>query len=673
MIRFPVFRRLEIRDYALFPGPSRDHNVTFDFRSGTNLIAGVNGLGKTTLVTMLLRSLTGPFDLLQSGAPRQLEGILRDAPVRLNSPTLAFFSQRVADRAAASHLVLTASFGSDELRITRRLKNLELVDLHLNGEKQTLAKKPAGRENEFQNLLSARMSLTSFVDVLLVLHYVVFFMERTPGALWQEHSQRQLLRIALLDRQLAARIPGLERQVSQTDSAFRRARTAVNKYQKELAEAHAKIDSSDAVQSVLTETERDLTGAVARLEGLQTDIGELAEMRARERLAVERAKIAREEAEAALDRQKHTVLLRLFPSILDAARLTLARLLTEKTCLVCGTAAGGRRQELERQIYDGICPACGNRSVLPESVVPAEAVESARLEELVQKASSAGTEESAAMDNLAELTTRYDALLREAVSLRKEIDEKTELTKALGTRLPDKPERIAQLEQTVAILQEDVDRFRVATAGARKELATAYETAHESFVTKTSRLSAAFGKAVTGMLAEEAELVKSTSPARLTQDGEPFEVFGLVAEMTAAARPGRAQRKSAIDVSESQRELLDLAFRMALMDVAGGDAGGTLVMETPEASLDPVALKNVGCALFEFARRDEHCLVVTSNLTNAPLIGALFGGGSPSTGTLEDRIRRTLNLLDVAMPNRALEENRTTYDRAVRDALAGRG
>ena len=85
--------------------------------------------------------------------------------------------------------------------------------------------------------------------------------------------------------------------------------------------------------------------------------------------------------------------------------------------------------------------------------------------------------------------------------------------------------------------------------------------------------------------------------------------------MSSAARPTLIRRNDPSEVSESQRELIDLAFRLALVGVFGESC--TFVMETPEASLDSVAMERVGQALARFAARDNNRLVVTSNLTNA--------------------------------------------------------
>ena len=49
---------------------------------------------------------------------------------------------------------------------------------------------------------------------------------------------------------------------------------------------------------------------------------------------------------------------------------------------------------------------------------------------------------------------------------------------------------------------------------------------------------------------------------------------------------GQTMRDDLSEVSQSQAEFIDLAFRMALMTVAAEGGSATLIVDAPEASLD---------------------------------------------------------------------------------------
>ena len=129
MVCLPIFRSIEINDYGLFPGVNGSGHTNWNFDPGVSLIVGVNGLGKTTLVTMLLRSLTGPYDITGSGIPERMESILPPEPIALNRRATNFFAQRVADGAERAKMSIIVQFAESKVKINRRLNDLYLESL----------------------------------------------------------------------------------------------------------------------------------------------------------------------------------------------------------------------------------------------------------------------------------------------------------------------------------------------------------------------------------------------------------------------------------------------------------------------------------------------------------------------------------------------------------------
>jgi len=127
MTFFPIFKSVTIERYELFP-PSLTKPLVFNFNAGPTVIAGVNGSGKTTLVLMLLRALTGPFDLPASRSEEEL-GQIRPEVVKLPKAERVVFGARVADGAETAILTLEAKFGTSSIRISRQLADLSLVAL----------------------------------------------------------------------------------------------------------------------------------------------------------------------------------------------------------------------------------------------------------------------------------------------------------------------------------------------------------------------------------------------------------------------------------------------------------------------------------------------------------------------------------------------------------------
>jgi predicted ATP-dependent endonuclease of OLD family len=181
MIVLPLFRKLKIENYRLFPGVPEGNGIEYDFAEGVTLIAGINGLGKTTLVTALLRVLTGPVDLSGAGLPLQVGSTLPEEPAQLRPDVLRFFGQRVSDDARDAKVTLEVTFAKTRVLVTRNLRNLSLSEFRISGKSALANTNP---EKTFQTDICRLMNLSSFVDVLMLLHYVVFFPERRPGSLY---------------------------------------------------------------------------------------------------------------------------------------------------------------------------------------------------------------------------------------------------------------------------------------------------------------------------------------------------------------------------------------------------------------------------------------------------------------------------------------------------------
>jgi hypothetical protein len=671
MVVLPLLKRISILDYGLFPGRPRDPGIDFLFQKGVSLIAGINGLGKTTLLTALLRLLTGPSDLSSGGLPLQISSTLPERPAKLRPDTLRFFAQRVADDATAATASLELSFGVKELRITRRLQNLKLTEFTIN-ERSVLDEDDP--EGEFQKSICQLMNLSSFVDVLLLLHFVVFFPERRPGALWDANAQRHLLRAIFLPKKVAANVANLERQVGGADSYARNLNSILTVEKTRLAQAEQAHATAPALKAELGSLLTLLDADLANREAIEGQLNNVTSQIRAVRLNLERAKIEREDAERALERIKFGALSRMFPDMEDIARLTILNLLSKSECLVCGASDQALRNEIEQKLDRGICPVCNSPPDAQYKIVKVREVEAARVRKTRQRAVLAASEEDAQEKRWVELTLARDATVNSLQALTDQIDELQIKVGGLKAQLPTPTQQINELRGYVDRMQRDVIAAGARRAELSKKLREALKAVDKVVIKNSDRLTKKFSGYCKKLLADDAALIRVDEDAGITQAVEQFMVPLFETDMASAARPGLTRRSTANDVSESQRELIDLAFRFALIEVATEEANATLVMETPESSLDGVAMERVGKALASFASKNQNRLVATSNLSNAGIIGFLFGGlVRSSKRSLAIRVSRTINLLEVAAKNQALiNDKHGRYPALLRQALEGR-
>ena len=129
-IALPVFVRVDIDGYELFPGKDNT-GLHHAFAPGVTVVAGINGLGKTTLLNILLRLLLGPRN------PEKVTPF----EVGAKSHTLVpwrkarkFFSARVSDEAVGAKARAEVLIGKHTLVIERQLRDLAITFLMFDGQ-----------------------------------------------------------------------------------------------------------------------------------------------------------------------------------------------------------------------------------------------------------------------------------------------------------------------------------------------------------------------------------------------------------------------------------------------------------------------------------------------------------------------------------------------------------
>ena len=600
-----------------------------------------------------------------------LSVVLPPRPVQLRAVHLSAFRNRVSDGAARARVTLSANVGDSVISITRRLDTLVLEDLIVDGDPVELSGTTDEKELFFQSTLTELTGLASFVDFLLILHHVILFYENRPGALWDTNAQRHLLRALCLDPADARRVVELERELQRADSQARNINARMTTTKRKLDAALRQEAGAEGIRAELSAEQELLDAELLESERLENTLQELDEQRKRARLAYERAKIAREEADGAVEQLKYAALQRHFPNMDDTIRLVLSRIMTDGRCLVCNSRAQGRQIDLEEQISRGCCPICGADPDVQDNVVSHHEFDQARLVRERERAAQAKREEATRFEDLENSANGYTEARLQWTHVQGTVRQRTEKNELLRAKLPDTVTS-KEYRDDLRRLKSDYEQWCTARSLRLQELRTLFRERQDAITAKSKEVKAEFAKFVEILLVEDTRLTQvAVEPRYLEAPGpreDRVEVPAYVAEMRAPGRSTWTRRSGPIEVSESQRELIDLAFRLALVTVFGG--ASSFAMETPEASLDGIAMERVGTALSDFASRRNNRLVVTSNLTNAGIITALFDATAGEAGT-ESRLRRVLNLLNVAIPNRALSKDRERYNSLLLEAVAG--
>jgi hypothetical protein len=663
-VRFPVLRSLAVRRYPLYPGTGDGSGFSVDLLPGMSVIVGINGIGKTTLLNLILWMLTGPHapkkaDLMRPGSGRHK---------RTHIKTFDYFATRVGRPIRDAEAVLEFAFGSDDLvRITRSLATLKITELWHNNTK--LAHPD---EDRYLDLVKELSGAQSDWDYDFVVRHLVFFLEEKAPLLWGEEGQFELLRILFLNASLSRNCVKLSDEIYVLDSKLRNRNWHLRDLREELDAlddaAVERGDDTDTLQilegrkAAVDESVEEVTGNVetvlARVEALEKE-----EFESEQRL---------DEARLELRHVEQQYFRHSFPGIPAATELTLGRLLANDGCLVCGSETHQAQKRLRRLQAENACPVCETPQVAASDKV--ESITPARLKKLEQKVKDLADQHDGLRAQLAESRDQLRILKEQQ---REEWLEQARLASSildLRAQAPSKDERWSLLHAQLATAESDLADVRGQWETKRKQYRMLLGKARDRISDVAEQICREFAGFATTFLEEDCQLEYELTKRTIGQSGAQMEFPSFIVKMSSATSDTLRTRGAATQVSESQKEFLDLAFRMAVLRTAVHEGAPTmLVIETPEASLDYHFVARAGKMLRDFTYEKgkiKHTVIASSNLNRENMIRALLGIGQRTRGTPAAEIpKRVINLLEIAAKPKSLKKEEAAYTQLLKEAL----
>ena len=364
-INLPIFSEIEVHGYQMYPGLDGENGFRHVFTPGLHLVAGVNGLGKSTLLLMLYHGVVGPASVRNDdfGVPQP-----EIVPLRF----VDRFRRRVADGAKSAHLSLAFSVGSYDFRVRRSLYDLSIVEWHLNGSSQT------PNENLYADTVREAMNVGGFADVLVILNLIVFMFEERGLLMWAPLAQRNALRALFMSPIDANVLAERAQRVATTNSAYRNLLYIVNRERKQLAKDKAALVAADALSAEYHTLQKSVDAEIELLDQHYEGRVQADQTRAEARATLESAKFNYDDLLRELEALKLARVAIAFPNATEAGRYVIARIIGDKECLSCGSADGPLVDRWIAAIADGDCLVCGLKPDAQESIVPAVAVDAAR-------------------------------------------------------------------------------------------------------------------------------------------------------------------------------------------------------------------------------------------------------------------------------------------------------
>lgn len=658
MALFPLLKHIRIDKYGLYPGPAGDGKFEVTFRSGVTLILGANGLGKTTLMTLLYRMLAGTQEL---ALPDGEIGNARIEAYDLNVAQRKQFANRVNDGAENATCALTFDLGTTAFSICRKLANLELEGWQCDGTDQPCD------EQKLRDTVTHAAGLGTFSDWLLVLRTLVFFFEDRRALVWDHGAQRQLLRCLLLTPAQSGNWTQQERSILSLDSRLRNLQAAFRKEEKIQRKRAIQIEVEPGVRDALEVAEQRRQRLTDDRDALTERIRAAESRRQAARLSALRAQDEYDRALRELERARLLVIESHMPNADESVRFIYARLMSDKQCLVCGAInIADVQARLAKAIAQRHCVVCNSALAPAADVVE---LNESRLQELQRRVERSATQLAVAVAARDEAHAEYLRDSKQLAVRATELEDAHQQIANLINQLPPDQSRRKELEKRFQALSDMVAELRAQLESERAAFGASLDAFRTTIYQSAERIKERFDTVSRDFLYEESRLSWTPDRRLVGQTGgETYAEYpAFSVELGGSDFVGVQRRANPTYVSESQREFIDLAFRMALIEVTSPDHAGTICIDAPESSLDAVFVDRAATVLARFADgTSPNRLVVTSNLGAGPLVPELLRKAAAPG----ERVKTLTNLFRVGQPTRAMLERGSEYERYFNELMA---
>jgi DNA repair exonuclease SbcCD ATPase subunit len=658
MINFPVLKELKIENYGLYPGTPGASGLTIDFRKqGLSLVIGANGLGKSTLINIILRVLTGAFDLGKFDRTDELGNLKLAATERADLKGL--FSNRVQDQAKNAVVTLVVKFGEVEITIVRSLYDLSLIDLKEGLSSVQFPERAGEKEERFQKVICEAARIADFGDWLLVLHYIVFYQEDRRALVWDTSAQRELLRVLLLDAEESTNWKNKARNVLELDSEFRNLRSSLNKQIKRLRSEISNTEDRKGLRSELESLKEVRQETRKKLQVIDGDVNEKNDTRKKLR---EQLLLARNELDGKcrdLENAKLLVLESTLPTLSDTAKFIISQIMAGEFCLACGSESPAARAEFEHRLENNICLICGTHAAGDDTHTEPVEMANLRIKKLVADIASK-------KKSVEDIDQNLQRIEEEIFSWSVQIQEYQDVIRDTTIKIAPIEAFFAKTEEPATKAGVQISSLELIRDERAKDLQREHidftdflKTVEHKFLSKTSEIQGEFNRKVQDFLIEDCEVSWKKVDWRLGQEEKPIEFPAYIFKMRSGTHQVVTERRNPTEVSESQREFIDLAFRIALIQTAGRGGCGSIIMDAPESSLDAVFVERAANVFTEFSRSSGNKLLLASNLVDGNLLPTLLAE-LYRTNTVDSAL---VNLFSIGLPSKAVVDYRENYDK----------
>ncbi|GAB2800861.1 hypothetical protein GCM10027275_53610 [Rhabdobacter roseus] len=627
---FINLKKINLRNFSLYKKNGILFEVDEKINKGVYCLAGANGLGKTTFLNSINYCLTGivlepnkqvlsPSEIVKSYkdyTKRYYVGRIHEKDKNQAEIEVTF---KVSDK---YYRLVRGFFERESLRVLEiyKLEGLKKISL-VTGDGLS----PIELNELYQKSLSSDIGFVNFDYFIFYQLYVLTFDENRNMIFWDERASSSALAVAFNSNpEDAEKISELIRRMEKHESNGRNARWQATQAKTKFKDLEKEIKDKKP----------------ANLQKLEDELNELynnsdKSEKTYNNIKIEYDSILKQQSylnsEIMILKNDHTRYFSKYSKprskLVDNSNIQFA--IQKKECLVCGSSGAHIRENIERNIHKDECPLCD--TIINDK----NNTEQIELLELIETNDKIISSKSQELENLIlEMNGKIDQLEKAEFEYNRNKEKLNEF-------LTDNPfisykgsgnKNLESLIKQYKSQYELADRESISEYSKRDKLKPEYDSLLDKVETAYKDAELEFVPIFKKLAKSFIGLDLNIQPKRVGKS------IKLVLEIQNTARTESFQ------LSESQRFFLDIALRMSLAIFLSGSDGATMLIDTPEGSLDIAYESRVGNMFGKFVMEYHQNLIMTANINASQLLISL----AKECGSSNMKVRRMLDWTDLS-------------------------